>query len=83
MSDILAVVIVTAVLIVAILVVWKYSYPNKPKGSIEHLKVLHVERVRMLESNGEVFQMNECTACEERWPCTTQIVLKWIERECK
>ena len=83
MSDILGGVIVTAVLIIVILIVWKFSYTNKPEDSIEHLNVLHVERVRMLESSGEVFQINECKECEEPWPCTTKVMLNWIEKECK
>ena len=83
MSDILAGMIIVGVVLVSIAIVWKLSYPNKPKDSIEHLNVVHVERVRMLESSGEVFQINECKECEEPWPCTTKVVLNWIEMECK
>jgi hypothetical protein len=83
MSEVMAGLTVLGCFGVALIIIWKFSYPNKPKQSIQHLNELHSERVRVLESKGETFQINECKECEEPWPCTTKVVLNWIEKECK
>lgn len=84
MSDIVSAALIVAVAAGAIVTIWVFSKPKgRPVSAIMHLKELHIERLRVLEANGEVFNINECKVCEERWPCTTKVLLDWVDKECR